>query len=230
MDKQKRISITIPVRSIGLKRFVEKAIKDDEFFLFALENPHGAMKECGVKLDVSSFGPEDFAAFFGALSGVKEMVKKKNIKDLTFAGIFGQAAEIRGTYLVAETTKGIYKNWDIDAYSQKQVLSTSDKYFEVDRGRIGIKSILQKLETGLMTEIIGINTFADPSKETESGSNTQWDKQDAMRKTESINGWNKNFANDWGDILGGPLIHPEDLAALAARIETYTKIAEKIEY
>ncbi|MCZ7355584.1 MAG: hypothetical protein O8C65_01500 [Candidatus Methanoperedens sp.] len=133
MDKQKRISITIPVRSIGLKRFVEKAIKNDEFFLFALENPLGAMKECGVKLDASSFHPKDFAAFFGALSGVKEMVRKKNIKNLTFEGIFGQAAVIRGTHLMAETTKGFYKDWEIGAYSQKQVLSTSDKYFEVDR-------------------------------------------------------------------------------------------------
>ncbi|MCZ7395158.1 MAG: hypothetical protein ABOK23_11440 [Candidatus Methanoperedens sp.] len=229
MDKQKRISITIPVRSIGLKRFVEKAIKNDEFFLFALENPLGAMKECGVKLDVLSFVPEDFAAFFGALSGVKEMVKKKNIKNLTFEGVFGQAAEIRGTYLVAETTRGFYKDWDINAYSQKQVLSTSDKYFEIDRNRIGIKGILQQQEAELMIEIIG-NTFADPSKETSSGSDKQWDKQDAIRNRESTNGWNKNFDKaGLGDIFGGPLINPGDLAALAARIETFTEIAEEVE-
>ena len=229
MDKQKRISITIPVRSIGLKRFVEKAIKNDEFFLFALENPLGAMKECGVKLDASSFHPKDFAAFFGALSGVKEMVRKKNIKNLTFEGIFGQAAVIRGTHLMAETTKGFYKDWEIGAYSQKQVLSTSDKYFEVDRNRIGIKSVLQQQETELMIEIIG-NTFADPSKETSSGSDKQWDKQDAIRNRESTNGWNKNFDKaGLGDIFGGPLINPGDLAALAARIETFTEIAEEVE-
>jgi hypothetical protein len=230
MDKQKRISITIPVRSIGLKRFVEKAIKDDEFFLLALENPTGAMKDCGVKLDVSSFVPEDFAAFFGALSGVKEMVKKKNIKDLTFAGIFGQSAEIRGTYLVAETTRGIYRNWDMDAYSQKQVLSTSEKYFDASGRPVTDKEayVLALARSVFAREGI---SFADPSKETSSGSNKDW-KNDAsaMRDTRSDTGWNKNFDKaSWGDVLGGPLINPGDLAALAARIETFTEIAEEVE-
>jgi len=95
MSDQKRIKITIPVKSIGLKRFVEKAIREDEFFSLALENPYGAMKECGITLDLVASA--DFAAFFGALAGVKEMVRKNNIKDLTFEGIFGRPADIRGT-------------------------------------------------------------------------------------------------------------------------------------
>ena len=42
---------------------------------------------------------------------------------------------------------------------------------------------------------------------------------------------NKNFEKaGLREILGGPLIHPEDLAALAARIETFTEIAEEVEY
>ncbi|MBM2834024.1 MAG: hypothetical protein HW406_1185 [Candidatus Brocadiaceae bacterium] len=171
MSQKKRISITVPVRSIGLKNFVEKAIKDDGFFRLALENPLGAMDECGVKIDESSIRAKDFAAFFGALSGVKEMVKKKNIKDLTFEGIFGKA------------------------------------FVE-----------------------IGIVAFADQKSETSQSSNKEWSNKDAMRETRSESGWNKNFDKaSWGEIHRGPLIHPEDLVVLAARIKTFTDIVEQVE-
>lgn len=231
MGEQKRIRITIPVRSIGLKRFVEKAIRNDEFFSFALENPFGAMKECGVNLD--SFIPSDFAAFFGALAGVKEMVKKNNIKDLTFEGIFGQAADIRGTYLTAETTKGFYKDWNMNAYVEKGIISTTDKNFDV----LGATEIRESVAVEVKREIHGVPLdvqrlgiyFADQSSEKSSGSDKEWSNKDAIRDTRSTNGWNKNFDKaGWGDIFIGPLINPEDLATLAARIKTFTEIVEEV--
>ena len=95
-EKGKRIRVKIPMPSIALKRFIERAIKDDDFFFLAIENPMGAMKECGVKLDASAFIPSDFATFFGALSGLREMIKKKNIKDLGFERIFGYERRFMG--------------------------------------------------------------------------------------------------------------------------------------
>jgi hypothetical protein len=234
MNKQKRISIAIPVPSIGLKRFVEKAIKEDEFFMFALENPLGAMKECGVKLDTSSFLPKDFAAFFGALSGVKEMVKKKDIKDLTFEGIFGQAADIRGTYLMAETTRGFYKDWDIGASIEKGILSTIDKTFGGLRdteARV-YTDIEEKREIhGVPVDVhlAGIVAYKEASSETRTSQNKEWNNNDATTEKRSQVGMNKNFDKaGWGEILVGPLIYPEDLAALAARIKTFTEIAEHV--
>lgn len=117
MSDQKRIKITIPVKTVELKRFVEKAIREDEFFSSALENPYGAMKECGITFDL--LAPADFAAFFGALAGVKEMVRKNNIKDLTFEGIFGRPADIHDTSLPevyfadqkSETSSGSRTEW-----------------------------------------------------------------------------------------------------------------------
>ncbi|MCZ7355582.1 MAG: hypothetical protein O8C66_07445 [Candidatus Methanoperedens sp.] len=212
-----------------MKRFVEKAIKSDEFFLFALENPLGAMKECGAKLDVSSFGPKDFAAFFGALSGVKEMVKKKNIKDLTFEGIFGEAAVIRGTHLMAETTKGFYKDWEIGAYVQKGTLSTFDTNFDASgvTDQESYKEARIRIEFG----VSGIITYKEASSETRTSQSKEWNNNDAITEKRSNTGMNKNFEKaGLREILGGPLIHPEDLAALAARIETFTEIAEEVEY
>lgn len=231
MSEQKRIKIIIPVKSIGLKRFVEKAIRNDEFFSFALENPFAAMKECGVSLDLVV--PTDFASFFGALVGVKEMVKKNNIKDLTFEGIFGQAADIRGTYLMAETTKGFYKDWNINALVEKGILSTIDKNFDVS----GATEVQESLAVELKREIHGVPLdvqrlgiyFADQSSEKSSGSDKEWSNKDAMRDTRSTNGWNKNFDKaGWGDVFVGPLINPADLAALAARIKAFTEIVDEV--
>ncbi len=215
MNEQRRISISIPLRSIGLKRFVEKAIKDDEFFLFALENPIGAMKECGVNIDASSFLPKNFAAFFGALSRVKEMVKKKNINDLTFEGIFGQPADIRGTMSEFEVHQGFCRDFFIDAYQMHDSCFYHDVNFETDA-------------TGTIREI------TESSRE----SNTRRRRDDQIRNMESNHSSMTKFEKDVkrkeillcdGHMLTGPLIHPEDLADLTARIETFTKIIEEVD-
>ena len=65
--------------SISLMNFIERTLKDDNFFESAVENPLKILKENGVRLDVKSLLPKDLATFFGAIVGVKDLIKKKRI-------------------------------------------------------------------------------------------------------------------------------------------------------
>ena len=107
--KENRIKFDLPLPSISLKKFIEKVLADDDFLSLALENPIGAMKECGVNLDTAKLIPTDFANFFGALDGLKVILKEKKVENLTFENIFGQNAQIRGAILDQEISRGFYE-------------------------------------------------------------------------------------------------------------------------
>lgn len=219
-EKEKRIRVKIPMPSIALKRFIERTIKDDDFFLLALENPMGAMKECSVKLDTSAFIPSDFATLFGVLSGLREMIKKKNIKDLGFERIFGYAAEIHGASLRMEISQGFFKEWDNrDALAQKGKCFSALQNFEADRERsaTSAKELCQSQEVRIEMEFVGVTTT---SSETFRNQNREWDNADAVQTRRSETGTTKGFQKDGQrsleDLLSGPLIHPQDLATISA--------------
>jgi hypothetical protein len=152
-DKQKRIKLSIQMPSVALLRFIEKALQDDEFFASAIENPLGAMKESGVRLNLTTLTPRDLATFFGALAGVKELIKKRQIKDITFEKIFGQVADIRGTIL-AETQRGMWTQFTRDAQIEKAMFITSKLNFETlqEAFREAFANIFQdsRLERGVL--------------------------------------------------------------------------------
>jgi len=226
-DNPIRISISLP--SVTLRRFIEKLLKDEDFFSFALENPLGAMRECGVRPNAQAFIPADFATFFAAMSNLRELLQRKKVKreEMTFEKIFGRAAEMHGATLNAEITQGFSKAWDNrDAVSDKMKCFSASQGFEVDAGRqaTSAKQLCQTLEVQQGTAFIG-DTGA--SRDRFQGYDTQWDKADAKYHTESTRimdkGFEKGGRRTLQDLLSGPLIHPEHLAAVSATIQTYVQ-------
>ncbi len=224
-EKQKRINVNIQIPAVSLKSFIERVVKDDDFFSSALENPLGAMQECGVNVEASSVIPADFATFFGALAGLKEVIKKKNIKDLTFEGIFGRPADIRGSVLKADSFKGFFKTFAKNAYTEKEKCFSFNKTFEEDvkRRLLSIKDLTTSQEIQIEMDFV-LKTVEH--SETFRMSNTDWAHPGSVQERRSNSAHTKNFAN-LKDLFAGPLIHPDDLAAIAARIETFVRVMEE---
>lgn len=233
-SSEKRIALTIQMPSVSLLRFMEKMLQDDKLFESAIESPLSAMKESGVRLDVSKFAPEDFATFFGAIAGAKELIKSKQIKDITFENIFGRSAEIRGTTILSETQKGMWTNFDKDAFAEKQMYTGAATEFETSKIGIDPRNIKNLLE------LARIKAEADPgewttSKGTDKGVTFHFDADkgvgsDTSKSTDtySSKGGSSIFDPTLIDnILNGPLINPGELAAISAQIETYVQISEQ---
>lgn len=238
---KKRISIKIPLPSLSLKNFMEKIIKDDDFFSLALENPLAMMKDCGLNLDIKAFTPSDFANFFGALTGLKEALKDADQKSLDFESIFGEPAEIRGSMLEADRHQGFFKEWDNkDAFREKGICRTTDRYFIRDIGKEGQKPIriaqnldikTQKFITPERLHLADIQrdlvSRTMESSETWNHTVTEWSTDRfSQSNTRSERGVDKNFEgiSMMEDLVQGPLIDPVDLASVSARLETFTQM------
>lgn len=235
MDK--RIKFELPLPSMSLKKFIEKLLVDNEFLSLAMENPVGCMRECGVNIDMSSVLPADFAVFFGAVATLKDVLKETKVTDLTFDKIFGQPAVIRGAVLNREMSQGFFREWDNrDAVTDRlQCYSTSQK-FEVLRDRTGagreqvafeIDTDTERGATWATQRDVISQTFE--SSNTDNHTKTDWSNpNDMQRSTGSDRGVNKNFeASGFSlgqDRLRGPLINPVDLAAIAARIQSFAQV------
>jgi len=233
-EKPRRLNFPLPMPSTSLKRFIERAIQDEDFFAFALENPLGAMRETGINLEVASFIPADFASFFGALSGLKETIRRKNVRELTFEGIFGQAAEIRGATLRAEIQQGFFKQWDQQAHQQREKCFSAEQSFEVDRERLATaaKELCQSEEVRVQATIEAVGETSR-SAETFRQQNTDWDRADSVQNRRAETSNRRNFEKDGQrslqDLMSGPLIHPEDLAALTARVDAFVKVQQTVD-
>jgi hypothetical protein len=241
--KEKRIAIDLPLPSIAIKNFLEKILQDDNFFAFALENPMGAMKECGVNLNISAFLPSDFATFFGAVAGLKEILRKMGEKDFSFENIFGKTAEIRGSILEAELTQGFFREWDNrEAFREKLKCFAANRNFELDRTKYTktlldiVREKLIEIESGRFQQIQRVSEIHRdiiserfPQSETNNHTRTEWNKDSiSQSQSRSDSGVNKNFEKDgkrsFEDLMQGPLIDPVDLASISARLETYTQM------
>lgn len=252
-EKPERIKLSIELPSIALERFIEKALRDDAFFDSAIENPLAALKESGVNLDLPAFTPLDLATFFGALAGVKEIIRKKQITDITFENVFGHAAEIRGTTLLRETHRGMWVQFNRNALTEKEMLASVKLTFETRRDALQetLSSTLtdarllatrsRDLKSALVRDIgnlaqarveFDLAGKTDALSERSVGYSTHFDhNQGTYHGTEA--GIHRHTDSKFGgmslieELLVGPLINPVDLAAIAAKIETYTKIVEQ---
>ncbi len=245
-EKQKRIKLSIQLPSMALKRFIEKALKDDEFFESAIENPIGALKESGVNLDVSAFMPKDLVTFLGALAGVKELIKKKQIKEITFEKIFGQAAEIRGATIMAETERGMMTQFNKNVVSERETFASVRINFgqrlELDVAG-GIETVATKVDISAAGQYVTREGFAgsriekqETTKGTDTGVTFHFDANQGVgsKKESSIDTYKtKDFSGisfmDIEQFINGPLISPVDLSAISAQLDTFTKIAEQTE-
>ena len=213
----KKIGEGIPILSIGVKRFVERMVKDDDFFMYAIENPAAALKEMGVNIDASKLEPESLGAFFGALANVRDSLKKKNIKAFTFEKIFGQPAIIPGN-VAGEIDIGICKDFVKNAFLKRHVVIVRSRFMpmEIDVPR----EIYSEIYVGGYTPgKEGQKARVSESQNLEVGYNKSWDGKDAATHQGSYRVVNVNFGGlQIQDILVGPLISPEDLNVLTKRI------------
>lgn len=234
-----RIKIELPLPSVSLKRFLEKVLADDDFFALALENPVGAMRDCGVNLHAATFIPPDFATFFGALAGLKTVIKEKKLTDLSFENIFGQGAVVRGAILDAEVSRGYFREWDNrDAMLERGQCYSTEQRFEIVRERFGVGNeniateVRTDAEIGRAFDVAGAVSQTFESSSTDNHTSTDWSNpNDMQRSTGSDRGVNKNFEGSGfrtpGDYLRGPLINPVDLASISARIQIATQVLKQ---
>ena len=216
-----RISMEIRLPSVSLKRFVERALSDSDFFAHALENPLGAFREAGVNLDARVFIPGDFARFFAALERVRELVASEGGKP-TFEAIFGQLPRIRGAALNAEIERGFFREWDMrDAVADRLKCFSAETRFETghERGASSAQDLCQTQEVQRTAEFVGQTS---QSSETFRAQSREWDNVDSVQSRRSDSQVDRNFAQDGsrtlGELMNGPLIFPEDLARLSERL------------
>ncbi len=236
---QGRIAIDMPLPSISLKVFIEKSLNDDDFFELALESPLAAMKECNVNIDTSSMVPSDFKTFFGALASLKEVVKEKEIENVTFEKVFGKPAEIRGSIIEAERNQGFFMEWDNrDAFRAQDKCWSTNKTFERDRSG-GVKNIAEIVRERVIDETrnrtIRVETQRDliserfESSETNNHTRTDWTNDASMQSDRrSDAGVNQNFEKDgkrpMDELMNGPLVDAVDIAAISTRLDVASKI------
>lgn len=225
MSNSPNSRISIPIPSVSIKQFIERSIKDDDFFARAIENPHGAMQECGVNLDKAAFLPSHFATFFGALAGVREVAQRKDKSKLSFEQIFGHPAQVRGAVLNAQASQGFCKEWDNrGAFAQRMQSFSSSQGFDKGSDLCGVSETDAQIGRSARIEFVG-QTFE--SQETNNHTRTEWSTNEFQQTNSNSNrGTSKNFEGQgFYDLLNGPLIHPTDLAAVAARLETFADLA-----
>lgn len=245
-DCQKRIKLQIQIPSLALKHFIEKMLRDDDFFEIAIENPLAALKESGVKLNASDVKPSELAAFFGALAGVKDLISKKKTEEITFENIFGQAAEILGTTIVAETQKGMFTNFNRNAFTDRE-MSTAVNYNFQTLGEASSsvyshissegQSVTQDRRVYFTTQtkaefdLVGITT---QYKETDRSTTFHFDHKQGVGSyyESSIDTYkSKGFSgvSTIEQIFDGPLISPSDLVKIAAQFNAYLDIVGDME-
>jgi hypothetical protein len=263
-ESEKRISISIKIPSAGLMLFIEKAMKDDNFFEAAIENPLQTLKENGVRLNVESLKPEDLATFFGALAGAKELIKKKKIEDIKFENVFGEAAELIGATIIAETNRGMWTLFNRDAFIEKGMFSSSRVNFKtrleslrsvftemfkdrmLDIKMSGQENIAVKVDTeaNQYREVAFLtqSSFAGKTesyKSTDTGTTFHFDANQGVgsKTSSSIDTYKTKDFSGIGildersfieQILNGPLINPVDLVNIAAQINTFVSISERM--
>jgi hypothetical protein len=239
-DKEKRISLKIELPSIRLKNFIEKALKDDEFFEMAIENPINAFKENGININTKTLTPSDLANFFGALAGAKELVKKKNIKDIKFENIFGEPAEIIGATIISDTERAICTNFRRDAFSDIRTLTGVKINFVTAKDLTNL--ILRDGRKPLLREFYTEASMAgrqEQSRSREEGVTFHFDANQGVgsKRESSIDTYRSESFSGIGkfdevsmieQIFNGPLINPVDLINISAQINAFTNIIEKM--
>jgi hypothetical protein len=244
-EKEKRIRISIQLPSIGLMNFIEKALQDDKFFEAAIENPLGVLKENGIRLNVRQVRPKDLATFFGALTGAREMIRKRNIKDIKFENVFGEAADIRGATLIAETDKGMWTKFNRDAFADKEICSSVKVKFNSFRDIAGDtladSQIYRESQVQRETNVFRIAevSFAGAQEQfqsTDTGVTFHFDANQGIgsKTSSSVDTYRTQNFKGFGkidevieQIFNGPLINPADLSNIAAQINTFVNISEQ---
>ncbi len=246
-ENQPRIKLSIRMPSQALSRFIERALQDDKFFESAIDDPLTALKGSGVRLDLAKLAPSDLATFFGALAAVKELVKKKQLREISFERIFGQAAEILGTTIVTETQRGMWTQFDRNAFAARERCTSVNTRFETLREALADRQLTTLAETDLRGGFIrdrqliqlvqvmreGIGETVQ-SRETDRGVSFHFDADKGIGSSTSskIDTYStKNFSGISliEQVMSGPLINPVDLVAIAAQLETYVRIVEQTE-
>jgi hypothetical protein len=215
-----RIDFELPLPSVSLKRFLLKAVRDDEFFEFALEDPLAAMAEV-------------FAGLFGALGRLREMLGDEERTKFRFEDVFGNDAHIEGAMLAQQVERGICRDWDQREALMKQsrfraFTQNFQREAEFDRFAnlelLRPRSAFRERFADIRAER-GIEFIRDTSESAEKfrGYDKQWDQADAVHNTHSTQNYNKSFGGDGSslvlDLLRGPLMRARDLAQVAARLE-----------
>ena len=238
--KPERINLQIPLPSTALKDFLKKVLTDDSLFASALENPVGVMKQHGINLNASELIPTDLATFFGALTGLRQVIKDKKLNEITFEKVFGQVAVVRGAVLDAQVSRGFFREWDNrDAFTERGICVSTQQKFEVLRERGGssfkdaLAEIVVEFKQGFDTQRDLVSRTFE-SQETNNHTKTDWSNPNDMQSNKgSDRGVDKNFEKSGNrslaDLLSGPLIHPTDLAAISARIEGLSHVLSGME-
>ena len=236
-----RIKFDMPLPTVSLKVFIERALRDDEFFDLALESPLAAMKECHVNLDTSRMVASDIATFLGALASLKEIVKEKQIKDLTFEKVFGKPADIRGSVIESERNQGFLKEWDNrEAHTERDWCGSTNKTFAGDRtgARRTLSEVVRERSIAeLREQRVNITTESRrdwvavrfESAETNNHTRTEWSNDASMQSDRrSDAGVNTTFEKDgkmpMEDALHGPLVNEVDIATISARLDAAAKV------
>ncbi|MFW6437466.1 MAG: hypothetical protein ACOCZ7_00515 [Armatimonadota bacterium] len=240
MSKE-RIDLELPLPTVSLKRFILRAVRDDEFFEFALESPLKAMSEAGVELDIEEIAPSDFAGFFGALGRLREMLGEDERRSFRFEDVFGRDAHIEGAILAREVERGICRDWDRREALMKQsrfraFTTNFERSAELDRladlELLRPKSIFHQRfsEMRLELDVGGIKATSESSEKFR-GYDKEWDSADAVqnrRATQNVSSSFEDARTMLGlDLLRGPLMRASDLVNVATRLDVLIDLRER---
>lgn len=229
----KRISLQITLPSVGLKRFVERILSDEDFFALALESPVRAFAEAGLNLAEKDFIPADFAAFYGVLARLRTIAAREGIKAVKFEELFGQPADFDGATVCAQFRRGFYQDWGgrQAAMDKHRAFGASTHFVQDAVGPRGV-GLDESVRVGTTAKI-----ERDWLSETQDhhyqnySSDRKWDNTHGQETHKEV-GMTTGTTEDFGgrsirqQFLHGPLIHPVDLARVTAKLGAFADLNE----
>lgn len=157
MKKQpERISFRINMPSCAFMKFMKKTVFDKDAFNIFVENPRAALESEGVSLD-DSVTPDMLIRLKFTIIRARGFISKEKVRLERFEDIFGISKFIPGYEMMPELDAEINMNRETEADIQYR----------------------QEIHTSAIVE------YSEKSSETNRGSNTSWEGQDAVANSKS---------------------------------------------
>jgi hypothetical protein len=153
-----RIQLSLPSPSQALVRFIERAIKDDDFFQLVMEAPGLMMKQNGINVSTKDITQKDLVNFVTAIVRVKKLMMDRSAQlsvETVFAPVRSSAGVAAYTYTNQSQNEGWNKDWQNDqsGYRVRSQTVHSSTNFSMDA-----LSMTEYLE-GPMISPVELNTI-----------------------------------------------------------------------
>jgi hypothetical protein len=185
----RRIRFRINLPSVGMGNFWRKAIFDLDGFKLFMENTEGFIENHGVKLD-PSMNRDSLMRLRFTVARIRNYVVTEKVPVNQFENVFGiftPEAELRDV--------SVFREIGSDRQAEREIES----------------------EAAMVRQTSAEVYYSEKQSESHRGSNTEWDKHDALSHSSSDHWSNTKFETD-----GKHILYPDELFQRTPLLDTAT--------